>query len=178
MSIKIAVGLQRKVGLPDYGSLGASCHVEFEACGPHLTNLEEFHRQVRSVYAACRQAVDQQLADQVADSSESLNFAEVGSEANHNGHVERRRPAGHVNGNGHVLRNGSAKGRFSKRSERPATQSQARAIRAIAGRQRIDLPQLLGDRFGLVRPEDLTLADASGLIDELKAQSENAGDRP
>src|SRR5687768_14692394 len=125
MTVKIAVGLQRKVGLPDYGSLGASCHVEFEACGPHLTNLDEFHRQVRSVYAACRQAVDQQLADQIAYSPESLNFAEVGSETSHNGHAEHRRPSGNANGNGNGngqgLQNGSSKGRFSKRSERQAT---------------------------------------------------------
>ena len=38
----------------------------------------------------------------------------------------------------------------------------------IARRQRADLDGLLCD-LGVTRPEELTLADASGLIDQLKA---------
>ena len=30
MAMKISVGLQKKVGQPNFGSLGASCHVVFE----------------------------------------------------------------------------------------------------------------------------------------------------
>mgnify|MGYP003351377640 CR=1 FL=1 len=33
MGVKLSVGLQKKVGLPEFGSLGASCHVEFEIVG-------------------------------------------------------------------------------------------------------------------------------------------------
>ncbi len=30
MAVKVSCGLQKKIGQPDYGSLGASCQVEFE----------------------------------------------------------------------------------------------------------------------------------------------------
>ena len=56
-----------------------------------------------------------------------------------------------------------------------ATQSQARAIRAIASKQRLDLQKLLDARFGVGRPEDLRLADASTLIDELKNPGDSGG---
>ena len=44
-----------------------------------------------------------------------------------------------------------------------------RAIHAIANHQGLDLPALLRERFGLYRADELSLTDASRLIDELKA---------
>ena len=37
------------------------------------------------------------------------------------------------------------------------------------------LDQLLGDRFNVSRPEDLSISDASSLIDELKGPAESNG---
>ena len=54
---------------------------------------------------------------------------------------------------------------------KPATPGQVRAIVAIARRQRADLDGLLCDH-GVARPEELSLADASRLIDQLKAAGE------
>ena len=50
---------------------------------------------------------------------------------------------------------------------RPATENQIRAIRSIAARQHADLDGLLRD-YGVSRPEDLSLRQASELIDVLK----------
>jgi hypothetical protein len=51
---------------------------------------------------------------------------------------------------------------------RPATQSQIKAIHAIARNQGLDVSQILRDRFHVAKPDDLTISEASQLIDRLK----------
>ena len=53
MPMKLNVGVSRKVGLPDYGSVGASCGIELEVDGSLLQHdLDRFHSQVRDAYVA------------------------------------------------------------------------------------------------------------------------------
>ena len=67
MPLKTTVGLCKKLGLPDYGSLGATCHVEFELDAEHVQqDLDTFHQQVQAAFVACRQAVQDELARQQA----------------------------------------------------------------------------------------------------------------
>jgi len=54
---------------------------------------------------------------------------------------------------------------------RPATANQIRAIYALAHRQNLDLAEELRNRFGVYRVDDLTLEQASQLIDAIKAIS-------
>ena len=65
--------------------------------------------------------------------------------------------------NGHADRPPAGRSRLRK----PATEKQVRAIRSIANRQHADLDGLLRE-FGVDRPEDLSLKQASELIDTLK----------
>ncbi len=85
-----------------------------------------------------------------------------------------------LNGNGQASPNGqqsNGNGQRRQTNGRPATQSQVRAIHAIANRQRIDLGSLLRERFGTDQPGDLSISDASQLIDELKASTNGTGGR-
>ena len=63
MPLKLNVGLSRKLGLPQYSSVGAQCHLEVELPGSLLEDdLDALHRHIRGVYTACRQAVQDELA--------------------------------------------------------------------------------------------------------------------
>jgi trehalose-6-phosphate synthase len=165
MALKLSIGFQKKVGLPDYGSQGACCAVEFEIDASLLqSDLVGFQEKARRAFSACQQAVNDQLAKSGANGP-----APPTNGQNPNGHAA-------PSSNGHGTTNGNGYARSgSSGAIRQATQSQARAIRAIAGRQRLDLARLLGDRFNVGRPEDLTIRDASSLIDELKAPANGQG---
>src|SRR6188472_636250 len=65
MPLKLSVGLTKKIGLPSYSSLAASCHAEVELDNSLLQgDLEGFHRHVRNIFFSCRQAVNDELARQ------------------------------------------------------------------------------------------------------------------
>jgi hypothetical protein len=146
MAAKLSVGLQKKLGLPGYSSIGASCHVEFEVETSLMeSNLEGFHKKVHSAYSACQQAVNEQLARY---QSTSTNLSDQShSQLN-----------GQTNPNPHQVRQESSR----------ATRNQLRSIFAIARNQGLDPLQLVRKRFNLDQPEDLTIREASSLIDELK----------
>lgn len=57
---------------------------------------------------------------------------------------------------------------------RPATSSQVRALRAIAARLGLDLDGLVAGRHDVDGPEDLSVAEAGRLIDELQREPADA----
>ena len=101
MPMKLSLGLCKKLGLPDYGSLGATCHLELELDQMLLHDLDAFHQQVQDAYAACRQAVQDELARErppatvVAQcaAAQSGSTPEATTSANH-------QPGSHGNSNG------------------------------------------------------------------------------
>lgn len=156
MPLRLNVGLSKKLGLRDYGSVGASCNVELELDGSLLqSDPEAFHRHVRNAFVACRQAVHDELArHQQADPAGTESRSGADS-PNGNGHGQNgSRPTNGSNGNGHL-----------------ASDKQLGYARQLAG-------QIKG--LGVRRLEDLcqrmfskplaalTSLDASGLIDSLK----------
>ena len=152
--LKLHAGISKKVGLPGYSSASASCTIEAELDSSLLNDSTGFQIVVRRAYDSCEQAVVDQICrltktDQetvTQPQSQLLETVETGS-----------RPSLTL----------------KPRSQRPATTSQVRAIRAISGRRKIDLMSLLRDRYGLDNAEQLGVQDASNLIDELKNNLES-----
>ena len=62
MPLKLSIGLSRKNGLPDYGSLGAHCQIELELEAALLSrDPVSLGDQARRAFAACAEAVEEAL---------------------------------------------------------------------------------------------------------------------
>jgi hypothetical protein len=163
----INVGLSKKVGLPDYGSVGATCNVTFEAEHAILEgNLDTFNRKVRNAFAACHQAVQDQLA------------REMNAPAGSNNGTARPEPAKAANGaNGNGAGNNQANGHRNATTGHGASEKQLSYARQLAksiqglGIRRLEMlaNKMLGKPLTA-----MSSMDASGLIDTLK--SIKAGD--
>jgi hypothetical protein len=163
MSLKLNVGVSRKVGLPDYGSVGASCSLELEIDSTLLDrDPEAFQAQVRHAYGAARRAVHDELARLQTAGTQAPTKPRARDAVNGSGP-----------GNGHAMRNGEAvlagqTAAEAPRSGKPATASQVKAICSIARQREADLVAILRSEYDVEKPEDLTLRQASALIDWLK----------
>ena len=174
MPLTITTGLSKKIGQPDYGSLGATCTVTFEAeHGLLESNLAGFQQKVKNAFVACNQAVQNELGrHQAGDYVDNADTAQAtqptapaaapsnGNGANGNG-ANGNGANGNGNGNGH--RNGNS---------HLATDKQMTYARQLAGQIKglgvRKLETLTQKMFG--KPiAGLTSLDASGLIDGLKS---------
>lgn len=155
MSLKLNVGVSRKVGQPDYGSIGASCNLELELeVGLIERDVEAFHARVRAAYVAVRRAVNDELAR-----------LQTGAEQQPELPTRSAHPVLNGRANGEI-RAGAVPAARS-RQRRPATENQLRAIRLIAAREGVGLDGLLRERR-VNQPEDLSLRQASDLIGTLR----------
>lgn len=196
MPVKLNIGLSRKVGEANFGSRGASINLEVELDIGTLNNAEQLRERVRELYQLARQSVDDELHRAADDSSPATRADELSANRLHghsgngptanstsrNGHAVN----GHaVNGhavNGHPVNsqtngtsNGHANGRANGHSQRTvevarASQSQIRAIYAITKRLGLDPHAIIQEKFRIYRIEDLTMREASSLIDDLKSR--------
>ena len=158
MPTVVNLGLTKKHGLPDYGSIGASCSVSMELDGTLLqSDLESFHRRVRDAYVACAQAVNDELSRhrQLVDPEDPPvpeSPAQRAEQANHgDSHA----------GNG----NGSHRSAGASEKQQSYIQQLGRQIRGL-GVRRLDE---LSDRMFGKPVGSLTSFEASSLIDQLKA---------
>ncbi|SIO11069.1 hypothetical protein SAMN05444166_2501 [Singulisphaera sp. GP187] len=170
MPLRLNVGVSKKLGLPEYSSVGASCNLELEVDSMLIhTDLDGLHEQIRGAFVTARQAVNDELA--------RLQTQAALAVATHAGATN-----GRVHGSGASINEAPTKPNGSRvrtngtgsrpHSAKPATANQVRAIVAIAQRQRADLEGLLRDEYHVERPEDLSLAQASAFIDQLRITSE------
>ena len=159
MPLKLNVGITKKVGLPDYGSLGASCHLELDLDGSLVEgDLAGFHERVRRTYAACAVAVDEELARRQED---------VGPPARQTAPPQSRPRAAAGSGAHGAGQNGATKNGHAAR----ATTKQLDYAQQLAGQIRglgVRRLETLSTRMFGKPVAELTSLDASGLIDALK----------
>ena len=157
MPLKLNVGLSRKVGEARYGSRGASVNVEVEVESLLVRQPQQLQKKLRYLFRLAQQAVDEQL------SRSERPATATAAAAPSNG------------------RCAEPTGRSSERSSelRSATPGQLRAIRALVEQQDRNLQATLSERFSVQRVEDLTVRQASRLIDDLKSLPANCpGEAP
>lgn len=154
MPLKLNVGASKKVGESNFGSRGASINVEMELDSTLVNDPPKLQERIRQLFGLVR-----------ASLAEELN-------GNGNGSIGPSSQPTHDAGQNH--RNGGNGNGSSSQSNppRPATQSQVKAIFAIARAQKLNVHELLRKRFNVGRPDDLTLKEASQLIDSLKSSQD------
>jgi hypothetical protein len=113
-----------------------------------ITDPDGLMGRIRGLFALAKRAVDAELQNGPTDEP---NTATPGRSP--------RAPHNHRPVDGETVRY--------------ATTSQVRAIRAICGRQGVNPQQLANERFQVNDLEELTLREASSLIDELKGTPTN-----
>src|SRR4051812_2806008 len=133
MPVRLNVGVSKKVGLPEYSSVGASVHLEVELDSGTLDDLDGFHARARDVFVAAHQAVNDELARLRGGPAPpgAAPLTSVNGDGHRNGHSpptygssDRARAA--------TPRINSTRGRPT----RPATPGQVKALHAIARAQR------------------------------------------
>ena len=161
--IKINAGFSRKVGEPNYGSRGASVNVELEVESNLISDPDALGSRIRGLFDIARQSVESELGSATPNGS-----------APGNGHTQN----GCTHAAANVCRAETTPANGNK-PVRGATASQIRAIRSLCDRHGFHANRLANERFRVNAVEDLTLQQASALIDELKATagSRNGGGR-
>ena len=145
MTHKITVGLQQKVGQPNYGSLGATCHLELTLTNDEARNTDAITSRIRDAFTCCRDRIAEELG-----SDPPRPYSPDGSREQ----TETRPPQ-----NGRI---------------RPASEAQIRALHAIAAKHGIVLASELEAQFGVTTPAELTIRQASQMIDALKSTAASA----
>jgi hypothetical protein len=77
LMLKLNVGSNRKIGQPDFGSAGASCNFEPELDTGLFQDLDGLQQVVKRAYAACNQAVQDELARIAGDTGKNTQPQEV-----------------------------------------------------------------------------------------------------
>jgi len=147
--LKLNAGFSRKVGEPNYGSRGASVNVELEVESSLVGDADALMNRIRNLFAIAKRAVDAELNNEL---------------------VIQETPGSRTNRSENASRNGRS---TEVEPVRYATASQVRAIRTICSRQGMDAAQVANEMFRVDDLNELTLREASTLIDHLKTERVN-----
>jgi len=166
MPIKLNVGASRKVGENNYGSRGASINLELELDASLVNEPARLQERMRHLFGLIRVSLAEELNG--SDTAPTQPAPRDPTPPASNGAPHTSNGAPHSNGRNGVQRSGGG--------SRPATPAQIKALYGIARRQGLDLAAWLRERTRVARPDDLTLHEASQLIDDPKGSATSAAD--
>ena len=63
MEIVVKVGIAKKIGMPDYGSYQASCHIDCPANIAMIANPDELEGLIAQLYKTCVESVNTELTN-------------------------------------------------------------------------------------------------------------------
>jgi len=152
MPLKLNVGLSRKIGEASYGSRGASVNVELELESSLVSEPAKLQERIRQIFGVVRTSLAEEL--------NGNGYSHANGTAKTNG-APAATPTTSTNGGDTAAQ--------PVTTSRAATQSQVRALHAIAKSKGLNLTRLLQGRYQVDRPENLGIKQASELIDTLKS---------
>lgn len=149
MTSRLTIGVSQKVGQPNFGSRGASCQIEFELDSEtDPDQRSQLVSRIQDAFRLCHDEVHRELQ------SECLPTVSSHSE-----------PSARPQSNKPKSDNGTKQSRI-----REATEAQIRAIHAIASKANVQLTSLLGAEYDVSSPRQLSIRQASELIETLKSR--------
>ena len=179
MPLLINVGLNRKAS-KDFQSVGVSFHMTAELDQGLLGDPHRLQSEVQRIYSLAEDALERQISTMSAEPAPKQDALPKATNPGVPMAASQPQP-GHANGgsNGNGHGNGSQNGHATNGSAyggmiRPATESQVRALRAIAKRNRLDLDREAHEEFGVEGADQLDVKQASALIDLLKDRTQAA----
>ena len=175
MPLTVNVGISRKASA-NYQSAGLSINLTAELDQSLLADPPRLQSEIDRIYRQAEEALDRKAGGVTTAAPATEPHAAISSAMDRP--AERHGVAangsgngnGHSNGHGGHATNGSAYGGMI----RPATESQVRALRAIAKRNRLDVDREAHEEFGVEGADQLDVKQASALIDLLKDRPQAA----
>jgi hypothetical protein len=156
MTIKINVGVNKKIGLPDYGSAGSHCNIEIEADNSILDNANQFLQRVKDAYEVARQSVELELSHHRSGNTRQSNHA-------HESAQERQE----------YRSNHSSSDNRNIVSEKQLSYIW-QLTKGIKGLDKRTLEKYCDSKFGKASTQ-LSSREASALIDDLKTAKSGGG---
>lgn len=172
---KLSATLSKKVPIPglEYSSQQFSCGLEMELSGEQTQDT--IRQNVRKLYALLHAAIDEEIQGAIANPPMFMNSLQgVTRPERDNGANRWRGGGGRSYGDNRQTRwskpgGGSRYG--NNQNTGRATQAQVKAIFAIAknnGMERRDIIEMLEERFNISQPDQLSIKQASKVIEALK----------
>ncbi|MCD7896474.1 MAG: hypothetical protein LUG50_07325 [Planctomycetaceae bacterium] len=170
---KLSATLSKKVPIPglEYSSQQFSCGLEMELSGEQTQDT--IRQNIHKMYLLLHQAIDREIQLAVDNPPMFMNTLQSASRCSSQPDASRWR--GRSYGDNRQTRwskpGGGSRCGTGRQTTGRATQAQVKAIFAIAkenGMERRDVVEMLEERFNVVQPDDLSVKQASKLIEALK----------